>query len=105
MQSLKTELTDVIYNAASQAFEARVAVHGPDGLESYACAIEAPITMSFKDAAKGLTRQALRKHGAPRGMRSWIAPANVERVATRTAERLRRGLPLGQYGFFRGRAA
>jgi hypothetical protein len=105
VQSLKTELTRVIYNAATQAFEARVTVHGADGPQSYACAIEAPITLSFEDAATGLTRQALRKHGAPRGLRSWIAPANVERVATRTAQRLRRGLPLGQYGFFRGRAA
>ena len=59
MQNLKTELTRVIYNAATQAFEARVTVHGADGPQSYACAIDAPITLSFEDAAKGPTRQAM----------------------------------------------
>lgn len=105
MQTYKTEMTDVIYNAAAQAFEARVTVYGTDGAQTYACAIEAPISTSFADAAKGLTRQALRKHSAPRGLRSWVAPSVVQRAVQRPTQRLRRGLPLGQYGYFRGRAA
>lgn len=105
MQTLKTELSDVIYNPAAQAFEARVTLHTLSGAQTYACAIEAPITTSFEDAAKGLTTQALRKHGAPRGLRSWIGPSAVSRAVKRQTHHLRRGLPLGQYGFFRGRAA
>ena len=102
MQTLKTEMSNVIYNAAEQAFEARVTVYADGGAQSYACAIAAPITTSFEDAAKGLAKQALRKHGAPRGIRSWMTETPLSRMS---AHRLRRGLPLGQYGFFRGRAA
>jgi hypothetical protein len=105
VQTYKTELSDVIYNAAEQSFEARVTVHGASGARSYACSIPAPIDLSFEDAAKGLATQALRKHGTPRGLHSWIAPPVVARMITRQTEKLRRGLPLGQYGFFRGRAA
>ena len=105
MQTPRTELTGVIYNAAEQAFEAKVTVHDAKGTASYACAIEAPISLSFEDAAEGLARQALRKHGMPRGLRSWMAHEPITRVIKRRSERLRRGLPLGQYGFFRGRAA
>lgn len=104
MHNLKTELSDVIYNAAEQAFEAKVTIHEGTARTSYACAIEAPITMSFEDAAKGLTKQALRKHGAPRGLRAFFKTPKL--VSSRPARaKLRRGLPLGQYGFFRGRAA
>lgn len=105
MQTLTTELSDVIYNPAAQAFEARVTLHTDSGAQSYACAIEAPITTSFEDAAEGLAKQALRKHGAPRGLRSWVEPRAISLAVKRHASQLRRGLPLGQYGFFRGRAA
>ncbi|MFK7874494.1 MAG: orotidine 5-phosphate decarboxylase [Paracoccaceae bacterium] len=105
MLNLKTELNDVIYNAATQAFEAKVTVHNGTATSSYACAIEAPISMSFKQAAKGLTKQALRKHGAPKGLRSAIVAAPHLVAARLKVQTTRRGLPLGQYGFFRGRAA
>ena len=51
MQTVPLELSDVIYNAATQSFEARVTVHDRTGARSYACAIDAPITMEFADAA------------------------------------------------------
>lgn len=105
MQNIQPELTDVIYNAAEQAFEAKVTLHDGTDSHSYACAIEAPITMSFEDAAKGLTTQALRKHGAPVGLRSTTRRNPIRLVTRMLRPKLRRGLPVGQYGFFRGRAA
>ncbi|WP_299298205.1 orotidine 5-phosphate decarboxylase [uncultured Tateyamaria sp.] len=62
MQTVPLQLTDVIYNAATQTFEARVTVHDRKGAHSYACAIDAPITMEFEDAAAGLATQAMRRH-------------------------------------------
>ncbi len=105
MQTVQTELKDVIYNAAEQAFEAKVTIHEGPQSHSYACAIAAPMTMSFEDAAKGLSKQAMRKHGAPRGLRATMARSGVRLVSHILRPKKRRGLPLGQYGFFRGRAA
>ncbi len=62
MQTQKIEMTDVIYNAANQAFEALVTVHDFGRSHKYPCAIAAPITMDFQDAAEGLSRQAQRRH-------------------------------------------
>ena len=67
MQTRPIQLTDVIYNAANQSFEALVTVHDGDNSRKYPCAIDAPISMSFADAATGLTRQALRRHRARGG--------------------------------------
>ena len=105
MQSLKTELSEVIYNAAEQAFEAKVTVHAQQGPVTYACAIPAPINTSFEDAAKILATEALRRHGGPVGLRSYTAKQTGQNAIRLVSNRLRRGLPLGQYGFFRGRAA
>ena len=63
MHTVPLQLNDVIYNAATQSFEALVTVHDASGQQRYACAIDAPIDMEFRDAAKGLSRQALRRHG------------------------------------------
>jgi hypothetical protein len=101
MSTIKTQMTDVFYNAAEQAFEATVTVYDKGETVSYPCAISAPITMSFEDAAKGLTKQALRRHGKPSALRSILLPS----LRLAVVNRLRRGLPEGQYGFFRGRAA
>ncbi|WP_299694450.1 orotidine 5-phosphate decarboxylase [uncultured Tateyamaria sp.] len=62
MQTVPLQLSDVIYNAATQSFEALVTVHDHSGARSYACAIDAPITMEFHDAAQGLATQAMRRH-------------------------------------------
>ena len=58
MQTRQIQMNDVIYNAAEQCFEALVTVHDGDRSRKYACAINAPMTMSFDQAAKGLTTQA-----------------------------------------------
>ena len=61
MQTVPLQLSDVIYNAATQSFEALVTVHDAGQARSYACAIDAPITMEFADAASGLATQAMRR--------------------------------------------
>ena len=72
MQTRPVQLTDVIYNAANQSFEALVTVHDGNNSQKYPCSIDAPIDMSFHDAAKGLTTQAMRRHQVKRGMSSKI---------------------------------
>jgi hypothetical protein len=72
MQTRPIQLTDVIYNAATQCFEALVTVQDGEQLRRYACAIDAPITMSYRDAADGLSRQALRRHAQKRGLNSEV---------------------------------
>lgn len=70
MRTSPIQLADVIYNAANQCFEGLVTVHDKYGSARYACAINAPITMSFEDAAKGLATQARRRHAAKGSLRS-----------------------------------
>jgi hypothetical protein len=60
MQNHAVELNNVIYNAASQSFEAKATVYAGASLRSFACAINAPIDMTFANAAQGLSTQALR---------------------------------------------
>lgn len=63
MYTIPLQFSDVIYNAANQTFEALVTVHDQSGARRYACAISAPIDMEFENAAKGLSTQAMRRHG------------------------------------------
>jgi hypothetical protein len=72
MQTRQIQMNDVIYNATEQCFEALVTVHDGDRSRRYACAINAPMTMSFDQAAEGLTRQAERRHMGRGGMHSEI---------------------------------
>lgn len=85
MQTVPLQLSDVIYNAATQSFEALVTVHDGDSARSYACAISAPITMEFDEAARGLATQAMRRHTRDRfvatHMPAAIAPRRVNRLA------------------------
>ncbi len=81
------ELSNVIYNPASQAFEARAVVHDPESTRSYACAVNAPITMDFQMAAERLTAQARRRHGgAPE-----VHPLPQARIAKQRHEPTRTG--------------
>lgn len=70
MQTRPIQLDEVVYNASNQSFEALVTVHDGPLTRKYACAIDAPITMKFEDAASGLSTQALRRHKAGRGIYS-----------------------------------
>ncbi len=90
MQTRPIQLTDVIYNAANQSFEALVTVHDSDASRKYACAINAPISMSFQDAAKGLTTQALRRHKTRGGVYSEMKfTAPVPRAGRRPFDPMR----------------
>ena len=62
------QLTDVIYNAATQSFEASVTIYEKSAAYRYPCVIEGPISMRFQDAAKALEKQAFRQHGNPAGL-------------------------------------
>lgn len=66
----KIHISEVIYNAATQCFEALVSVDTGARATKYPCAIEAPISMSFEDATAGLMTQALRRHKKRSGLRS-----------------------------------
>lgn len=70
MTQPKIRISDVLYNAATQCFEAMVTVDTGTHAKKYACEIEAPITMSFEQAAQGLRKQALRRHKTRSGMYS-----------------------------------
>ena len=70
MEQTKVQITDVVYNAGTQCFEALVTVMSDSKTAKYPCAIEAPITISFEQASHGLEKQALRRHKAGKGMHS-----------------------------------
>lgn len=101
MQTLKHEISDVIYDPVEQTFRARVTLLDGETRISYPSSIAAPITMEFDRAAVGLVTQALRRHGTRGGLRSTMKPAMHPAVENTP----RRGLPVGEYGYFRGRAA
>ncbi len=70
MQNQAVKLNNVIYNAANQCFEALATVYAGTSSRSFACAINAPIDMSFADAARGLSTQARRKFQGVNGLSS-----------------------------------
>lgn len=70
MQNQAVELNNVIYNAASQSFEALATVYAGSSSRSFACAINAPIDMTFADAAQGLSTQARRRFNGDAGLSS-----------------------------------
>ncbi|MCX7565576.1 orotidine 5-phosphate decarboxylase [Sulfitobacter sp. F26169L] len=72
MTQTTIQMSDVIYNASTQCFEALVTVNKGQSAVKYPCAIEAPITMSFEDAAKGLSKQALRRNKSKNSLYSQI---------------------------------
>lgn len=81
------ELSNVIYNPATQSFEARAVVHDPKGARSYACAVSSPITTNFEEASARLNSEALRRHG---GQSSALPQARIARKRqepTRTGQR------------------
>ncbi|MEL7100304.1 MAG: orotidine 5-phosphate decarboxylase [Pseudomonadota bacterium] len=89
MTNPSIQLSEVVYNAATQSFEARATVYAPEGARVYACAIDAPITMTFADAASGLSKQALRRHTARGGLRARIiAPARAVAARARARRRM-----------------
>ncbi|WP_298859686.1 orotidine 5-phosphate decarboxylase [uncultured Sulfitobacter sp.] len=70
MTHTQVHLSQVIYNAATQSFEALATVKTKTDSKTFPCSIEAPITMSFERAASGLKTQALRANASGTGMYS-----------------------------------
>lgn len=70
MHTRPIQMNDVIYNAAEQCFEALVTVHDGECTRKYACSINAPMSISFADAAAGLRKQAERRHTGHGGIYS-----------------------------------
>ncbi len=58
----RIQIGEVAYNAATRSFEALVTVREGDTIRRYPCTIDAPITMSFESASRGLSKQAQRRH-------------------------------------------
>ena len=70
----QARVSDVIYNAANQSFEATVTLYENNTAVKHACTVPAPITMSFKDATLRLIAQARRQQKTPSGLRARMAP-------------------------------
>lgn len=70
MNRSSIRLDNVVYNAATQRFEATVTVFGHGPVRKFACSIDAPITMTFEDAASGLAKQAMRRYEKRGGLHS-----------------------------------
>ncbi|MDF1727283.1 MAG: orotidine 5-phosphate decarboxylase [Sulfitobacter sp.] len=70
MNNDPVRMEGVHYNAATQSFEATVTVFGAEGTRNYACAIEAPISTTYEEAADGLARQARRRYAHRGGLHS-----------------------------------
>ena len=90
MHTRPIQLSDVIYNAAEQSFEALVCVYDDNSVRKYACSIDAPITMSYAEAAEGLSKQAIRRHETRGGMYSEVSRhLPVQRAGRKSLEALR----------------
>lgn len=105
MQQCPVELNNVIYNATTQSFEALVAVHTPQGTRRYACAIDAPITMTYADAASGLATQALRRHDGHAGLSSSLSLGDTQARARAGKPKARRTLNIDPIAMLRRLAA
>lgn len=83
MTQTQVQLRNVTYNAANQSFEALATVTSQSGTRTHPCFIEAPVTMSFEGAAKGLETQALRndtrESGLSSQMRHRVVPVRAGR--------------------------
>lgn len=79
MYTCPIEMNDVRYNAATQSFEAAVTVHDNSTVRSYPCAVKAPLSLNFEDAAKRLTKQAIRRHQRQGGLFSEIRSGSIHR--------------------------
>ena len=83
MQNDPVQLSEVIYNAAEQSFEALVTVHRDGRMRRYACAINAPITTTFEEAANGIKQQAIRRDAGSASLSSEIRPHAAQQRAGR----------------------
>lgn len=96
-------ISDVIYNAQNQSFEATVTLFERGAPVKYACALPAPITMSFPDATSALIMQARRQQRTPDGLPVRMIPATPPPRHSRAAMAIWRSW--SHSGFLRRRVA
>jgi hypothetical protein len=71
MMQFRTNIpTDIRYNAATNMFEALVAVTTDHGQSSYPCAVHGALSMPLKAAAFKLTQHAKQQHLSQNGLRA-----------------------------------
>ena len=103
MSSNAIHLTNIAYNAASQSFEALAIVTKSGNKTTFPVTALAPISTDFERAAQLLQRAALKATGQ-HGLSSVTRiDTPVARLSSYLKSRKRRGLPVGEFGFFRGR--
>ena len=74
MFQAKHQISDVVYNPATQAFEARVTFHTSDGQAVYGASYRAPLDTDFAIATKGILRDARRQAQQAGSLRSFFKP-------------------------------
>jgi len=74
-QNPAARVSDVMYNAATQSFEATVTFFENGTATRYACEVPAPITMSFRDATHRLIAQARRQQKTSGSLQARVFPS------------------------------
>ena len=98
-------ISDVIYNAANQSFEATVTLFEGGLPVRYACQVNAPITLSFEDASNRLIAQARRQQKSPAGLRARAMPTLAATAPRHPRTRLKIWQKWSHSGFLRRRVA
>ncbi len=98
-------ISDVIYNAANQCFEATVTLFESGLPVRYACHVPAPITMSFEDASRRLIAQARRLQKSPIGLRARMMPTTSGTSSRHSRAPLKIWRKWSHSGFLRRRVA
>lgn len=104
MMHTAPHLTHVAYNAATQCFEA-LAVFVENGTRrTIPVEVNAPLSVDFDRARALLLNAALKSQdGKPALSSTVFADTVASRVVQFVNSHKRRGLPVGEFGFFRGR--
>lgn len=92
MQTSRTQIGDVTYNAATQSFEALVTFHTESGRVRVAAEFQAPLSEDFETVAEGLWRDALDRRVDPLALHARLDANSVitRRNTTRALPPLQR---------------
>lgn len=102
MTVVKTQISDVTYNAAEQAFEAMVTFHTGTGITRVPSRFEAPLDTEFETATKGLMAIARDNLNRRDVLTSRIVETEIR--SSRAAEHKPTGIQRW-FGHFLGQAA
>lgn len=85
MQTSRTQIGDVSYNAASQSFQALVSFHTQGGRVRVAAEFESPVSEDFEVVTEGLWQDALRRRNDPHALHARLEAHRV--ISRRNAQR------------------